>query len=169
MGSQPLSTIMMMLLLITSFIFFGYSVSARDCNAPPSVTGPCKAAFRRFTYDRGVCKELLYGGCGATRNLFITLEECQQFCTGIRGQQSNGFGSDSQFFVQNNNQIQDQFVDQRCSAPPFLYGSCSAELSRWSFYRATRSCHHYFYSGCSEGLAQNRFSSLQECVNTCQK
>merc|ERR1719187_1622283 len=151
---------------IIILFFFSSSlalVSGRDCSAPPSRQGRCRAAFVRFTYEQGVCREFTYGGCGASDNLFVTLEECQAFCSGIRAQPGS---------LPASNRIPDLPVvasDQRCSATPFLYGGCSQQLSRWSFYPVTGSCHRYIYSGCSEGLAQNRFSLLQNCVQTCLK
>merc|ERR1719402_1016503 len=72
---------------IIILFFFSSSlalVSGRDCSAPPSRQGRCRAAFVRFTYEQGVCREFTYGGCGASNNLFVTLEECQAFCSGIR-------------------------------------------------------------------------------------
>ena len=42
----------------------------------------CIALFERYYYDKesGKCKEFGYGGCGATKNNFETLSECEETC-----------------------------------------------------------------------------------------
>lgn len=42
----------------------------------------CKAYFKMWTYsvEDEVCKEVVYGGCGGTANLFTTEDECKQKC-----------------------------------------------------------------------------------------
>ena len=42
----------------------------------------CMALFERYYFDKksGKCKEFGYGGCGATRNNFETLSECEETC-----------------------------------------------------------------------------------------
>merc|ERR1712055_533158 len=53
------------------------------CRGPPKI-GPveCKAAFKRYYYDEEseTCKLFIYGGCGATKNNFNSMEECQKTC-----------------------------------------------------------------------------------------
>lgn len=44
-------------------------------------TGPCKAIFEKYYYDRkaGKCRPFIYGGCEGTVP-FETLEECREAC-----------------------------------------------------------------------------------------
>jgi Kunitz/Bovine pancreatic trypsin inhibitor domain len=55
-----------------------------DACAGPSELGTCSAAFLRWTHDpaTGLCKPIGYGGCGATKNNYETLEACQTACPG---------------------------------------------------------------------------------------
>lgn len=48
----------------------------------PSETGPCRANFVRYYYDRtdGVCKGFTYGGCNGNGNNFDSIEHCLQNC-----------------------------------------------------------------------------------------
>ncbi|HVK70683.1 MAG TPA: BPTI/Kunitz domain-containing protein [Polyangium sp.] len=54
----------------------------RICNQP-IVSGPCRAAFRRFAFNRAVgrCVPFVYGGCQGNRNNFDSLRACQRICT----------------------------------------------------------------------------------------
>lgn len=53
----------------------------------PSETGPCRAAFVKYYYDRtdGVCKSFTYGGCDGNRNNFDSIEQCLQNCGTAQG------------------------------------------------------------------------------------
>lgn len=48
----------------------------------PEDSGPCRAAFRRYYFDKkiGHCKEFIYGGCQGNRNNFMSLRDCQMKC-----------------------------------------------------------------------------------------
>ncbi|CAH3151641.1 unnamed protein product, partial [Pocillopora meandrina] len=48
----------------------------------PKFTGPCRAAFIRYYYDKVTkkCKMFTFGGCMNNGNNFKTLEECQKTC-----------------------------------------------------------------------------------------
>jgi hypothetical protein len=50
----------------------------------PAELGTCAAAFPRWSHDAatGICRPIIYGGCGATKNNYETLEACQQACPG---------------------------------------------------------------------------------------
>jgi hypothetical protein len=52
--------------------------------AGPADLGSCAAAFPRWSHDAatGLCRPIIYGGCGATKNNYETLEACQQACPG---------------------------------------------------------------------------------------
>lgn len=49
---------------------------------PPYTSSPCKALIYKWTFDsqNGVCKEITYGGCLGTKNLFEKEEECVAAC-----------------------------------------------------------------------------------------
>ncbi|XP_041352666.1 BPTI/Kunitz domain-containing protein 4-like isoform X2 [Gigantopelta aegis] len=51
----------------------------------PKVVGRCRAAFRRFFYNKitGRCQRFIYGGCQGNQNNFKTLAACQKLC--VRG------------------------------------------------------------------------------------
>ncbi|VDD79080.1 unnamed protein product, partial [Mesocestoides corti] len=53
------------------------------CKLPKEV-GPCRAAYRRWTYDlsKGQCVEFTYGGCRGNANNFETKEACEAKCGG---------------------------------------------------------------------------------------
>lgn len=42
----------------------------------------CRAAQRRVYFDKekNECVNFLYGGCGASGNLFSTVEDCENLC-----------------------------------------------------------------------------------------
>ena len=139
-------------------IFVG---SGQNCFDSPGVKGPCKAAFKKWTYDGGICKEFLYGGCRGNENLFDSLSQCQALCGGGGGQggtRENQGGLD-------NSRISDKVSP--CSFAPFVFGSCSFSLTKWSYVDKTRSCQAWQYSGCSEGIVANRFNSFDECRRMC--
>nr|AAY66790.1 putative secreted protease inhibitor [Ixodes scapularis] len=70
-------------------VLVAYAIAATDakkssgerCYMKPK-TGPCKAKYERFHYDRKdlTCKPFIYGGCGGNENNFKTKEECQKAC-----------------------------------------------------------------------------------------
>ncbi|VDD84532.1 unnamed protein product [Mesocestoides corti] len=55
------------------------------CKLPQEV-GPCRAGFRRWTYDlsKGQCVQFTYGGCRGNANNFETKEACEAKCGGVR-------------------------------------------------------------------------------------
>ncbi|XP_071656923.1 putative Kunitz-type serine protease inhibitor [Patagioenas fasciata] len=54
---------------------------AEYCRAP-RVTGPCRAAFRRWFYvpANQTCREFTYGGCRGNKNNYLNEEECWSRC-----------------------------------------------------------------------------------------
>ena len=76
-------------LLLAKYLFKSFSsffcpsigVSRAVCNLP-KVTGPCRAAFRRWYFNRatGRCEMFTYGGCRGNANNFRTKRECEQKC-----------------------------------------------------------------------------------------
>ena len=49
----------------------------------PKVTGRCKAAKRRFYFNKKTskCEQFTYGGCGGNANNFGTMADCQKHCS----------------------------------------------------------------------------------------
>ena len=69
--------------LFAKYLFFCLSIggSRAVCNLP-KVTGPCRAAFRRWYFNKatGRCEMFIYGGCRGNANNFRTKSECEQKC-----------------------------------------------------------------------------------------
>ncbi|XP_068732690.1 papilin-like isoform X2 [Montipora capricornis] len=53
----------------------------------PSETGPCRAYFPRYLYNKTSekCEKFIYGGCAGNSNNFPTLELCQEKCQEMPG------------------------------------------------------------------------------------
>ena len=65
----------------------GSTIDREACTGPSddSLDGSgCSAYFLRWTHDEatGLCVPTAYGGCGATKNNYETLEACQKACPG---------------------------------------------------------------------------------------
>ena len=57
------------------------------CSGPSEVHlngSSCTASLTRWTHEptTGLCRPTFYGGCGATKNNYETLEDCQRACPG---------------------------------------------------------------------------------------
>nr|XP_002129651.1 kunitz-type protease inhibitor 1-like isoform X1 [Ciona intestinalis]XP_018667426.1 kunitz-type protease inhibitor 1-like isoform X3 [Ciona intestinalis]XP_026690343.1 kunitz-type protease inhibitor 1-like isoform X2 [Ciona intestinalis] len=52
------------------------------CSSKMAVRGTCRATFNRYTFNQATneCEHLVFGGCGTTRNIFLTREECERDC-----------------------------------------------------------------------------------------
>ena len=48
--------------------------------SPPYKSSPCKALMYKWTFQNETCKEITYGGCLGTENLFEMEEECLATC-----------------------------------------------------------------------------------------
>ncbi|XP_060665334.1 proteinase inhibitor-like [Drosophila nasuta] len=68
--------------LLLIYLMTSYAYNAKKCNAKPSETGPCKAAFPMWRFIKATrqCESFLYGGCKGTKNLFEDEEECIAQC-----------------------------------------------------------------------------------------
>lgn len=54
-----------------------------DCSLPaikPGLKTSCRAFLTRWTFKDGACKEITYGGCGGTKNLFESEYACNAKC-----------------------------------------------------------------------------------------
>ena len=52
----------------------------KRCLKKPGKRGRCKAAFLKWTFDNGVCRRFIYGGCGGNKNRFPTAARCRKTC-----------------------------------------------------------------------------------------
>ena len=68
-------------LLFFSFLLFVVVNVPAFCKLP-KVTGPCRAAARRWYFNKvtGKCQQFIYGGCRGNRNNFNTRKECEKKC-----------------------------------------------------------------------------------------
>lgn len=59
-----------------------YCPNLDDACILPKDAGPCRAAFKRYFFDKtiGQCKQFIYGGCLGNKNNFLSLKECQIKC-----------------------------------------------------------------------------------------
>eukprot|EP00095_Tigriopus_kingsejongensis_P004259 maker-scaffold1645_size32249-snap-gene-0.5 protein:Tk04259 transcript:maker-scaffold1645_size32249-snap-gene-0.5-mRNA-1 annotation:"hypothetical protein DAPPUDRAFT_304363" len=118
------------------------------CRGGPVRDSPmqCAGYFPKFTYDadKGECVGYVYGGCLGTENLFDTRSDCLKTCDLP-------------------NMKPPKTIDV-CGLPVDK-GSCRGRKPRFAYNGENKRCEMFLYGGC-EGNG-NRFSSVQECVNTC--
>ncbi|XP_019849765.1 PREDICTED: papilin-like [Amphimedon queenslandica] len=108
----------------------------------PRVTGPCRAAFRRYFYNSATkrCEPFVYGGCAGNENNFRTLSECQSECN--------------------------KETPALCLLPREP-GPCRASISRWHYNSQSRQCERFIYGGCRGN--DNNFSTKSECESVCHR
>ena len=162
------------------------------CTLPP-VTGSCKPQILMYYYNSisGRCQMFVYG-CGGNDNQFSTKQECEQACglkdicslpqeTGpckakvssyhfnFKSGQCEEFlysgcgGNDNRFSTK-------QKCEQACSKNnictlPKKTELCSGFFPSYYFNSETSQCEWFIYSGCDGN--DNRFSTKQECEQTC--
>ena len=68
-------------ILFCSFLLFVLVTVPAFCKLP-RVTGPCRAAFPRWYFNKITrkCELFTYGGCRGNRNNFKTRKECEKKC-----------------------------------------------------------------------------------------
>ena len=126
---------------------------AQNCIDSPASRGPCRAAFKKWTFVDGSCQEFLYGGCRGNGNRFDSESQCQAVCGGgtRQGVSRTVQGGSSP-----------------CNQQPFVFGPCQAALRRWTYVWQTRSCQPFLFSGCSRSRGvENRFITWEECAGYC--
>nr|XP_044250976.1 PI-actitoxin-Afv2b-like [Drosophila takahashii] len=76
--ASKLNTIILVLAAVCTITL---AYDKEKCDAPPSVTGRCRASIPAWVYKDGKCQFLKYGGCGATPNIFLRLKSlCEASC-----------------------------------------------------------------------------------------
>uniref|UniRef100_A0A3Q1AH02 BPTI/Kunitz inhibitor domain-containing protein n=1 Tax=Amphiprion ocellaris TaxID=80972 RepID=A0A3Q1AH02_AMPOC len=112
------------------------------CEAELQV-GPCRAAFRRWYYDReaGSCQSFTYGGCKGNKNNYVDEESCMVTCSG-------------------------KYCTCVChclvSPDP---GPCRAAFPMFYYNPDSASCQSFIYGGCRGN--ENRYGSVEECMDHC--
>uniref|UniRef100_A0A8C9SHY4 Protein AMBP n=1 Tax=Scleropages formosus TaxID=113540 RepID=A0A8C9SHY4_SCLFO len=124
----------------------------------PTVIGPCKAAFRRWTFDsvKGECVPFIYGGCEGNGNNFYTKKECEKFCGNmpmaaraepcLPGEACAPASSDD------------------CLGAPET-GLCDSSFQRFYYNSSTMTCEPFTYGGCPGN--KNNFETEKECLQNC--
>ncbi|XP_022911513.1 papilin isoform X2 [Onthophagus taurus] len=120
------------------------------CSLPKDV-GPCRALLPKFFFDTsiGQCAPFYYGGCEGNGNRFSTAEECQAIC------------------VAREEEKPEKPSSEICLLPAAIGNCQNGDHKRWFFDEARGECMVFIYSGCGGNF--NRFTSLQECQETCQE
>ncbi|CAG0880940.1 unnamed protein product [Darwinula stevensoni] len=133
------------------------------CDLPPikSPSGnrpqpSCTGFFPKWTFNASSesCERYIYGGCGRTKNLFDTVEECQATCQS-RAQSQPEVG---------------KTPTEICRLPPVKSAGgaiCTAYIPMWTFNASTEQCEKYIYGGC--GRTENLFETQDICQATCSQ
>eukprot|EP00096_Caligus_rogercresseyi_P007225 TRINITY_DN25027_c0_g1_i1.p1 TRINITY_DN25027_c0_g1~~TRINITY_DN25027_c0_g1_i1.p1 ORF type:complete len:564 (+),score=120.10 TRINITY_DN25027_c0_g1_i1:30-1694(+) len=167
------------------------SVKSEHCKSPPE-SGPmlCAGSFRKFTfhYDTLSCEPHVYGGCGATANLYDNIQECMGSCIhGVIGSQPAAPSMKSMFrsVVPKASSISPSGVATNrgailfpkwseneegvCDLPPVNKGpiACTALIPKWTYDKRRGKCVNFIYGGC--GATANNFDTKEDCEATCPK
>uniref|UniRef100_A0A3P8TZI3 BPTI/Kunitz inhibitor domain-containing protein n=1 Tax=Amphiprion percula TaxID=161767 RepID=A0A3P8TZI3_AMPPE len=115
------------------------------CEAELQV-GPCRAAFRRWYYDReaGSCQSFTYGGCKGNKNNYVDEESCMVTCSV--------------------NDPSKCSVSGHCLVSPDP-GPCRAAFPMFYYNPDSASCQSFIYGGCRGN--ENRYGSVEECMDRC--
>ncbi|CAJ1066426.1 kunitz-type protease inhibitor 2 [Xyrichtys novacula] len=130
---------------------------AERCGAEPQV-GHCRAAFRRWYYNRqtGSCQSFIYGGCGGNKNNHLSMESCIAACT-VSVQPSSQKAAAADVSV--------KYTD-RCTVTPDP-GPCRAAFPAFYYDPESSTCYPFLYGGCFGN--QNRYGSHEDCMNHCSR
>uniref|UniRef100_A0A3B5AJP1 BPTI/Kunitz inhibitor domain-containing protein n=1 Tax=Stegastes partitus TaxID=144197 RepID=A0A3B5AJP1_9TELE len=122
------------------------------CEAELQV-GPCRAAFRRWYYNReaGSCQQFTYGGCKGNKNNYVSEEHCVATCSG-------------EYCTLNES--------SKCSVPDHCLvgpdpGPCRAAFPMFYYNPDSASCQSFMYGGCQGN--ENRYGSVEECMSRCSE
>ena len=124
-------------------------------------TRACRGMFPRFTFnsEAGRCEKIVYGGCGAGANMFLTMEEC----TGVCMEAETQARSQPIVFPAETGLEEDDI----CSLPPITPGpmSCMGFAKMWTFSQSQGGCVPYVYGGCRG--TKNLFATKDACESEC--
>jgi len=118
--------------------------------------GSCEANFPRYYFDyhgSRTCKMFTYGGCGANRNNFRTLEECSTTCR--------------------INELKAKDPPRKPNrAPDFCYldadpGPCRGGVSMYFFDKRSGDCKEFAWGGCKDTGNDNKFWTKEKCLEVC--
>ncbi|CAB4056303.1 PAPLN [Lepeophtheirus salmonis] len=164
------------------------SVKSEHCQSE-AVAGQifCAGYFHKFTfnYDTLTCEPYVYGGCGATANLYDTLQECMSSC--VHGQVGASVTEKTipvSFFrsaptggaPMESRQDKDAIIfpqwkeeEDICDLPPVHKGPimCAAYIEKWTYDKKRGKCVQFIHGGCFG--TKNNFASKADCENSCPK
>ncbi|RWS02762.1 tissue factor pathway inhibitor 2-like isoform X4 [Dinothrombium tinctorium] len=139
------------------------SARTEDICSLPKNTGPCRAYFKRFWYNKQTrkCEDFIWGGCGENDNNFETPEECVQTCK-------------AKGVVRYYTRRQKRSEDEEESETEEDFDICLQKPSRAPcyeigiryFYNSTNGRCEISYGGCKK--SENSFTTFQECKEKCQ-
>ena len=122
----------------------------------------------RFTFNKevGRCEQFVYGGCGASENVFLTMEECVAVCmlepapdteTRARARASDVITFPGA----------EEGEGDVCALPPVSPGplSCAGFARKWTFSQSEGACVPYIYGGCR--ATRNLFATEAACKAQC--
>ena len=155
--------------------------------------GLCSGIFPRYYFNSktGICEHFIYSGCGGNDNRFSMKQECEQEC-GVKDpctlplktvtacwkfhasyyfNPKTGHCQLFRYWVCGKFTV--DFVCEKacvkkdiCTLPPDM-GHCTQTFPSYFFNLATNQCEEFTYRGC--GGNDNRFSTMQECKQACDK
>ncbi|XP_008286248.1 kunitz-type protease inhibitor 2 [Stegastes partitus] len=134
---------------------------AEHCEAELQV-GPCRAAFRRWYYNReaGSCQQFTYGGCKGNKNNYVSEEHCVATCS-VTVLPSSKKVSDAAAADEALAALRDH-----CLVGPDP-GPCRAAFPMFYYNPDSASCQSFMYGGCQGN--ENRYGSVEECMSRCSE
>ncbi|XP_071535853.1 uncharacterized protein [Panulirus ornatus] len=124
------------------------------CKLPSVSDGAvCGAFMSKWTFDITTkkCKEIVYGGCKGTENLYETEAECKASCSLAivpASRTSIRLGSKEQCLKKQDT------------------GPCFSNFIRYSYNAESGLCEEFTYGGCQGN--DNNFVSAEECIEVCE-
>ena len=143
-------------------------VKSDHCYMPPVEDNDrmCRGAFPKFTFNAntGECSSILYGGCGGTRNLYSSLDECLSACVNgpyVSAEPEEDVQVRFRFFVEEEEEDEEEessaiifpgFNEEEdiCKLPPMEPGpiACLAYIEKWTYDLRQQECVKFYYGGC---------------------
>lgn len=125
----------------------------------------CRAAIESAYYNQtsNECFEFLYGGCGATANIFSSKEDCVTTCIN-KSTTSNSIPDSTPHFKPPNDRSKKPY---RCTADVarnFHY--CFRVIPSFFYDNKSNQCIFHYYGGCRP--VTNIFHTRYQCENFCK-